>query len=227
MLAKAVAKESESNFISIKGPELLSKWVGESEKGVRKVFDKARQASPSIIFFDEIDSLAPGRKSSESRVSETVVNQLLTEIDGLEELNGIVVIGATNRPDLLDTALLRPGRFDRIIFVDAPDEATRLEIFKTHTKKMPLKDVNLEELAKRTEGYTGADIEGVCREAAMISLRRDIKAKEVTIKDFEQALNKVRPSVTEEIKEAYEKIEGFLTKARGEQMRKEKPDYMG
>jgi len=227
MLAKAVANESQANFISIKGPELLSKWVGESEKGVRKIFDKARQAAPSIIFFDEIDSLAPGRKSSESRVSETVVNQLLTEIDGLEELKGIVVLGSTNRPDLLDTALLRPGRFDRIIFVDAPDETTRLEIFMKHTRTMPLKNIDLKKLAKETEGYTGADIENICREAAMLALREDLNTKEITSKYFDAALKKVRPSVTEEISKAYESIQNFFSKAKGEQMRKEKPDYMG
>ncbi len=227
LLAKAVANESEANFILVKGPELLSKWVGESEKAVRKVFEKARQTSPSIIFFDEIDSLAPRRGASgDNRVSERVVNQLLTEIDGLEELHNVVVIGATNRPDILDTALLRPGRFDRIIMVGAPDEKTRLKIFEIHTKSMPLsKHVDLKELATKTEGYAGADIESVCREAAIIALRRDFKAKEINVKDFEEALQKVRPSITKDIEESYAALKEKFTKATGKEMKESKPDY--
>jgi SpoVK/Ycf46/Vps4 family AAA+-type ATPase/intein/homing endonuclease len=227
LLAKAVANESDSNFILIKGPELLSKWVGESEKAVRKIFEKARQTSPSIIFFDEIDALAPRRGiSSENRVTESVVNQLLTEIDGLEELHNVVIIGATNRPDILDTALLRPGRFDRIILVGAPGEETREKIFELHTKGMPLaKEVNLKELAKKTEGYVGADIQSLCREAAVAALRENMKAEEVKMKHFEKAFETVRPSATKEIEQEYEKLKEFFTKARAKEMKSEKPDY--
>ncbi|MBR9677532.1 CDC48 family AAA ATPase [Candidatus Woesearchaeota archaeon] len=228
MLAKAVAKESDANFILVKGPELLSKWVGESERAVRKIFDKARQTSPTIIFFDEIDSLAPRRgMSSDAKVSERVVNQILTEMDGLETLKDVVFLGATNRPDMLDTALLRPGRFDRIILVPVPDVKSREKIFKVHTKNMPLKNVTLKELVDKTEGYAGADIEAICREAAILALREDIKAKEVTHEHFEKALQKVRPSVTKEIEKAYEDIQKHFTQARGKELEKAKPAYFG
>jgi transitional endoplasmic reticulum ATPase len=228
LLAKAVANESEANFILIKGPELLSKWVGESEKAVREIFKKARQTSPSIIFFDEIDSLAPRRGlSSDSHVTERVVNQLLTEMDGLEDMEDMVFLGATNRPDILDTALLRPGRFDRIILIPIPDDASRLEILKVHTKKMPLKDIDLNKLAKITEGYVGADIEALCREAAIIALREDMKAVSVTEKHFNKALDVVRPSVTKEIEKAYEELQEHFQQARAKQMKEEKPTYMG
>ncbi len=227
LLAKAVANECEANFILVKGPELLSKWVGESEKAVREVFKKARQTSPTIIFFDEIDSLAPARSmSSDAHVTQRVVNQLLTEMDGLEALHNVVIIAATNRPDLLDSALLRPGRFDRIILTPVPDEKTRLEIFKVHTKDMPLKGVDLKELAKKTDGYAGADIEALVREAAMLALRNDIKAKEITKKHFEEALKKVKASVTKQIEKKYEEIEDTFKKKRAEEMG-EKPTYMG
>ncbi|MBC7119302.1 MAG: CDC48 family AAA ATPase, partial [Methanobacteriaceae archaeon] len=199
LLAKAVANESEANFIAIKGPELLSKWVGESEKGVREVFRKARQTAPTIVFFDEIDSIASRRTGSEadSGVTQRVVNQLLTEIDGLEELQDVVVIAATNRPDILDPALLRPGRFDRHVKVEDPDKEARLAIFKVHTKDMPLADdVDLEKLAEMTEGYVGADIEAICREAAMLTLREDMNAKEVPMKNFKEAMKKIKPKST-------------------------------
>jgi transitional endoplasmic reticulum ATPase len=195
LLAKAVANESKSNFIAVKGPELLSKWVGESEKGVREVFRKARQTAPTVIFFDEIDSIASTRSgsSSDSGVTQRVVNQLLTEIDGLEELQDVAVIAATNRVDIMDPALLRPGRFDRHVKVDDPDEKARLAIFKVHTKDMPLADdVDLEYLAKNTEGYVGADIEAVCRESVMLTLRHDLKAEEVKMKQFKEAMKKVK-----------------------------------
>jgi transitional endoplasmic reticulum ATPase len=228
LMAKAVAHESEANFISVKGPELLSKWVGESEKAVREIFKKARQTAPTIIFFDEIDSLVPRRgASSDSHVSERVVNQLLTEIDGLEDLHDIVIIGATNRPDIVDTALLRPGRFDRIILTPVPDEKAREEIFSVHTKEMPLKGVTAKELAAATEGYAGADIEAVCREAAIIALREDMKAKEITTKHFEQALQKVRPSLTQEIEQAYEELRDQFSSAKAKEMQAEKPAYFG
>ena len=203
LIAKAVAHTSESNFISIKGPELLSKWVGESEKGVREVFRKARQAAPCIIFLDELDSLAPSRSSgsSDSNVTERVVSQLLTEIDGLEELHNVLIIGATNRVDLIDSALLRPGRFDRIIEVPLPDTKGRENIFKIHTKKKPLaENIDFTKLVQLTDGFSGAEIEGVCNRAAMSSIRKyvdkkekDVKLIKITQEDFENAIEKMRP----------------------------------
>ena len=201
LLAKAVANEAEANFIAVKGPELISKWVGESEKHIREVFRKARQTAPTIIFFDEIDSIASSRgRGLDSGVTERMVNQLLTELDGIEELEKVVVIAATNRLDMVDPALLRPGRFDRIIEIGMPDEKARLEIFKVHTRKMPLaKDVKLEELAKETEGFTGADIEAVCREAAMNALReakaKGKKVEKVSKKHFIDAIKKVKEAL--------------------------------
>jgi len=195
LLAKAVANESDSNFIAVKGPELLSKWVGESEKGVREIFRKARQTAPTVIFFDEIDSIAStrGGGSTDSGVTQRVVNQLLTEIDGMEELQDVAVIAATNRVDIIDPALVRPGRFDRHVKVDDPDEKARLEIFKVHTRNMPLADdVDLKYLAKNTDGYVGADIEAVCREAVMLTLRDNIKADNVEMKYFKKAMRKVK-----------------------------------
>ncbi len=229
LLAKAVANESKANFILVKGPELLSKWVGESEKAVRKIFEKARQTSPAIIFFDEIDSLAPRRgASSDSHVSERVVNQLLTEMDGLVDLHNIVILGATNRPDIVDTALLRPGRFDRIILAPAPNKKARQEIFNIHTKGMPLdKSVKIEELAEKTEGYVGADIEAICKEAAILALRKDLKAKKIKAKHFEDALKKVSPSVSKEVAKAYKDILKQFSAARGEEMKENKPAYFG
>ena len=195
LLAKAVASESASNFIAIKGPELLSKWVGESEKGVREVFRKARQTAPTVIFFDEIDSIAStrGGSSSDSGVTQRVVNQLLTEIDGMEELTDVAVIAATNRVDILDPALVRPGRFDRHVKVEAPNEAGRLSIFKVHTKKMPLaENVSLKRLAKESDGYVGSDIEAVCREAVMLALRENLEVDTISMKYFKEAMKKVK-----------------------------------
>ena len=209
LLAKAVATESGANFIAVRGPEILSKWVGESEKAIRQIFRKARQVAPAIIFFDEIDSIAPARgyRHDTSGVTDRIVNQLLTELDGIEPLRRVVVIAATNRPDIVDPALLRPGRFDRLIYVPPPDFKARLEIFKVHTRKMPLaEDVNLEELAKMTEGYTGADIAAVCREAAIIALREEFKVRPVQMKHFLKALKIVPPSLTKEDIERYEKM---------------------
>jgi len=206
LLAKAVATESEANFIAVRGPELMSKWVGETERGIREVFRKARTAAPAVVFFDEIDALVPrrGLGYADSGVTERAVSQLLTELDGIAVLEDVVVIGATNRPDILDPAVLRPGRFDRLIYVPPPDEKARLEIFKIHTRGMPLaEDVDLERLAKITQGYSGADIEAVCREAAMNALRRDIKAEKVTWADFEEALKKVGPSITPDVEKWY------------------------
>ena len=229
LLAKAVAHESEANFISVKGPELLSKWVGESEKAVREIFKKARQAAPAIIFFDELDSLAPRRgASSDSNVTERVVNQILTEMDGLETLHDIVIIGATNRPDIVDTALLRPGRFDRIIMTPVPDKQVRYEIFKIHSKAMPLaKNVKLEDLAERTEGYAGSDIESVCREAAIMALREKMTAKEISKEHFDLALKKVRASVTKEIEKMYKDMQDQFSQAKAQEMKEEKPIYFG
>jgi transitional endoplasmic reticulum ATPase len=216
LLAKAVAHESESNFISVKGPELLNKFVGESEKAVREVFRKARQASPCIIFFDEIDSVAPTRGSSmgDGHVTERVISQFLTEMDGLEELRNVVIIAATNRPDIIDAALLRPGRFDRLLFVPPPDLEARKQIFKIHTQKTPLaEDVNLDDGARRTDGYTGADIASVANTAVMLALREHIsKAKDaedakkrakglkVAKRHFDEALQKIKPMSSEELK---------------------------
>jgi transitional endoplasmic reticulum ATPase len=225
LLAKAVANESEANFISVKGPEIMSKWVGESEKAIRMIFKRARQAAPAIIFFDEIDSIAPIRGySSDSGVTERVISQLLTEMDGLEELRKVVVIAATNRPDLIDPALLRPGRFDRLIYVPPPDLAARLQILKIHTRGKPLApDVNLEELSSKTEGYTGADLANLVNLATLMALKEHInKYKDpkeasahkseliITKRHFEEAMKKVRPLGKEEI-ERYKRIaEEFL-----------------
>jgi len=229
LLAKAVATESETNFILVKAGELLSKWVGDSEKGVKKTFERARQVAPTVIFFDEIDALAPKRGlSSDNHVTERVVNQLLTEIDGLEELHDVVVIGATNRPDILDPALLRPGRFDRIILTPVPDEKARLKIFEIHTKRMPLENVNLKELVKKTENYVGADIEAVCREAAMHALRKNMDAKKITMEDFKEALKRIKNSITSADIKKYENIEDeYLRTARGAAIRNEVFTYTG
>ncbi|HEX6282282.1 MAG TPA: CDC48 family AAA ATPase [Nitrososphaera sp.] len=200
MIAKAVAATSEANFISIKGPELISKWVGESEKGVREVFRKARQAAPCVIFFDELDAIAPRRGGSEGdgHVTERVISQVLTELDGLEDLKGVVVIGATNRPDIIDEALLRPGRFDRILEVQAPDKEARKHIFQIHTRKKPLEsDVNLDKLVEMTEGLTGADIAALVNAAAMSAIKEHVRQKSgsklrISMIHFETALNKIK-----------------------------------
>ncbi len=212
LLAKAVATETGANFIPVRGPEILSKWVGESEKAIRKIFHRARMVAPAVIFFDEIDAIAPVRGSDVNRVTERIVAQLLTEMDGIAELKDVVIMAATNRPDLIDPALLRPGRFERLIYVPPPDEESRYKIFQVHTKNMKLADdVDLRELARRTEGYSGADIAAVCREAGLNAIRRAIReGKEhvdgVSIKDFEEALKKVKPSLTKEMIREYEEL---------------------
>jgi transitional endoplasmic reticulum ATPase len=206
LLARAVATESEANFISIKGPEVFSKWVGESEKAIREVFRKSRMAAPAVIFFDEFDSLVPrrGMGYADSGVSERVISQLLTEMDGIATLEDVVVIAATNRPDIVDPAVLRPGRFDRLIYVPEPDEKARLEIFKLYTKDMPLaKDVDLQKLASDTKMYSGADIDGLCREAAMNALRKDVKSNEVTLADFQKAVEKIGPTIQPDMENWY------------------------
>jgi len=221
LIAKATANESEANFISIKGPELLSKWVGESEKGVREVFRKARQAAPCLIFFDEIDAITPARggAGSDSHVTERVISQLLTELDGLEILTNVVVIASTNRPDIIDPALLRPGRFDRLLYVAPPDDESRTQIFSIHTKKKPLADdVKIKDLVEKTKGYTGADIAALASAAVMLALRehitkyKDPKEAEdkknelkITMHHFEEAMKKIRPLSVQEIS-MYEKI---------------------
>ena len=216
LMAKAAANESEANFISIKGPELLSKWVGESEKGVREVFRKARQAAPCIIFFDEVDAIAPrrgGGMGADSHVTERLISQLLTELDGLEILTNVVVIAATNRPDIVDPALLRPGRFDRLLYVPPPDKNSRLQIIKIHTKKKPLaEDINMDDLVQHTEGYTGADIASLASAAVMLALREHVAKYEdpkeadshqqelkIHMKHFEDAMKKIRPLSVQEL----------------------------
>lgn len=219
-IAKAVANESESNFISIKGPELLNKYVGESEKGVREIFEKARSNAPTVVFFDEIDALATERGGGENNVGERVVSQLLTELDGLENLEDVVVIATTNRPDLIDSALIRPGRLDRHIHVPIPDKKARKSILEVHTRDVPTEDgLDLDKLAEKTENYVGADLEALVREATMESSRSLIKSldpdedsyeetqRTVTMENFEHALNEVQPTATENLKEEYEQIE--------------------
>ncbi|MGD6809468.1 MAG: CDC48 family AAA ATPase [Candidatus Bathyarchaeia archaeon] len=206
LLARAVATESEANFISIKGPEVFSKWVGESEKAIREVFRKARMAAPAVVFLDEIDSLTPkrGMGMSDSGVSERVISQLLTEMDGINTLADIVVIAATNRPDMVDSAVIRPGRFDRLIYVPEPDEKSRIQIFKIYTKNMPLdQDIDVNQLATITKYYSGADIESLCREAAMHALRRDVNAQKVSMKDFQDAMKEMGPSITPDMEKWY------------------------
>ena len=225
LLAKAVAHESDANFILVSGPEILSKWVGESEKKIREIFHRAKQVAPAIICFDEIDALAPIRGRSITDVTERIVSQLLTLMSGLEELKDVYVLATTNRPDMLDPALLRPGRFDKQILIGVPDTNGRKEILKVHTRKMPLaKDVNIDELAEKTEGFSGADIEALCREAALNALRRDINSKEVKKEDFEKALKVISPSVSKEMNKYYEKL---LADRKKTEKKKEEIEYLG
>lgn len=207
LLARAIATESKANFISIKGPEIMSKWVGESEKAVRMIFKKAKQVSPSIVFLDELDAIAPKRGGHfDSGATERVVNQLLTSMDGLEDLENVMVIAATNRPDIVDPALLRPGRFDKLILIPVPDEASRMKILQVHTKDMPLEKVDLAAISKRLEGYVGADIENLCREAGLAALRKSKTAAKVTSEHFEEALASMRPSITPDVVKYYENM---------------------
>ncbi len=207
LLAKAVAREAEANFVATKSSDLLSKWYGESEQQVSRLFERARQVAPTVIFIDEIDSLAPARGGGlgEPAVTERVVNTLLAEMDGLEDMQGVVVMGATNRPNLLDPALLRPGRFDELVYVPVPDLTGRRKILGIHTRKMPLADdVSLDDLAEKTERFTGADLEDLTRRAGLIALRQSIDASMVSKEDFAMALQEVRPSVTPEVEREYE-----------------------
>jgi transitional endoplasmic reticulum ATPase len=209
LLAKATAREAEANFIATKSSDLLSKWYGESEQQIARLFARARQVAPTVIFIDELDSLVPARGGGlgEPQVTERVVNAILAELDGLEELGSVVVIGATNRPNLIDPALLRPGRFDELIYVAVPDEEGRRHILGIHTAQMPLAgDVDVDSLARRTERFTGADLEDLVRRAGLFALRGSMEAKEVTMGNFERALEETRPSVTEEAEREYEQM---------------------
>jgi transitional endoplasmic reticulum ATPase len=208
LIVKAVANETEANFISVRGPEMISKWVGESERAIRNTFKKARQVAPAVVFLDELDAIAPTRGIEDTtRVSERVVNTLLTELDGLQDLEGIVVIAATNRPDIIDPALLRSGRFDRMVLIGAPSRSARVAIYNVHTRAMPLADdVDIEELADLTDWYVGSDIEALCREAAVLALREDFESDYVEMRHFREALKKVRPTIDERIMDYYERI---------------------
>ncbi|MHA2133004.1 MAG: CDC48 family AAA ATPase [Candidatus Thorarchaeota archaeon] len=217
LLARAVATESEANFISVKGPELLSKWVGESERAIREVFRKARTAAPAMIFFDEIDAIAPvrGRSAGDSQVTERVISQLLTEMDGLESMKDVVVLAATNRPELLDRALLRSGRFDRFVFVNHPNAKSRKEIFDIYTSEMPLDpDVDLDAMVSETEYYVGGDIEGLCREAGMLALRENLDAETVAMRHFQAAKKSIHPSVTKDLINRYKKMNEELRRTQ-------------
>jgi transitional endoplasmic reticulum ATPase len=217
MLAKAVARQAEANFIATKSSDLLSKWYGESERQVSRLFQRARQVAPTVIFIDEIDSMAPMRGGGlgEPAVTERVVNTLLAELDGLEELRGVVVIAASNRPALLDPALLRPGRFDDLIYVPVPEQDGRLHILRIHTRDMPLgDDVDLEDIARRTNGYTGADLEDVVRRAGLQALREDLDVQQVPMRYFEEALQETRASVTPEMDREYRDLVRTLKQER-------------
>lgn len=232
MLAKAVAKESEANFILVNSSSLQQEGVvGKETEQLRKVFERARQTAPSIVFFDEIDSFAKKRGSASSAFSdsnESLLNQLLIEMDGLEGLNDVVIIAATNRPDILDTALLRPGRFDSIILTSVPDKTARIELFTIYLQKMPVAaTVEAAVLAKQTDGYVGADIEAVCREAAMFALRENVESSEITMKHFESALKVISASVTKEIEDAYKKLGHYFSSARAQEIKEQKFNYFG
>jgi len=212
LIAKAIANEAKANFITIKGPELISKWVGESEKAVREVFKKAKQSSPSIVFLDEFESIAGMRRSNSgdgSDVMNRVVNQLLSSMDGVEGMEGVIVVAATNRPEMIDPALLRSGRFERVLHVPPPDRDSLKAILKIHAKDMPLGRFKLEDLSSKMDNYTGADIEAVCREAALIAMRNEKKT--VSKKHFEQAIDRVRPTVNEDMMQYYGRMESMLT----------------
>ena len=214
LIAKAIANESKANFISVSGPEIASKWMGESEQAIRKIFKKAKQMAPCIVFFDEIDSIAPKRGTGESQAWERVVAQMLTAMDGVESISNVMIMAATNRPDMIDPALLRPGRIDRMILVGKPDCSARSCIFKVHTRKMPMKGVDLEDLSERTDGFVGADIAALCREAGLAAFRRDNKTEFVLHDDFLTALEEMRPSVDEETFKGYEAMGKEIKKRR-------------
>ncbi|MDR0198841.1 MAG: CDC48 family AAA ATPase [Methanomassiliicoccaceae archaeon] len=214
LIAKAVANESGANFICVNGPEIASKWMGESEKAIRQIFKRAKQMAPCIIFFDEMDSVAPRRGMSGSGNWEKVVNQLLTSMDGIESLKNVMVMGATNRPDMIDPALLRPGRFDKLVLIGMPDLEARKKILEVHTKKMPLKDVDIGEIAMGTDGYVGADLESLCREAGMAAYREDPNTEHVGKGHFAAAMDIVRPSVDADLMKSYENMGAEIKKRR-------------
>ena len=227
LIAKAIAHEAKANFITVKGPELISKWVGESEKAIREVFKKAKQSSPSIIFLDEFESIAGSRTTNSgegSDVSNRVVNQLLSSMDGVESMEGVIVIAATNRPEMIDPALLRSGRFERVLHIPPPDHVSLRKILKIHAKDMPLGKFDLESLADKMQNYTGADVEAICREAALIAMRAEKKT--VSKKNFEEAIERVRPTITPEMIEYYTKLEGLLTSGL-ESIRRKTDTLMG
>jgi transitional endoplasmic reticulum ATPase len=229
LMAKAVANETNANFISVRGPQLLSKWVGESEKAIRQTFRKARQVAPTVIFFDELDSLAPSRSQEMgSNVSERVVNQLLTELDGLEEMGDVMVVGATNRPDMIDPALIRSGRFDRLVMIGQPDVEGREQILKIHTKDTPLSpDVSLREVAEMSDGYVGSDLESIGREAAIEALREDDDAEEVHMRHFRSAMDNVRPTITDDILDYYEQMKEEFKGGNAEPMASQRSSRIG
>lgn len=206
MIAKALANESGLNFLSIKGPELFSKWVGESEKAVRELFRRARSVAPSIVFFDEIDALGGARGEGGSKVGERVLAQLLTEMDGVESLVGVTVLAATNRPDMMDRALLRPGRLDRVIYVPLPDLETRKQVLRIHSARVPVAGLNTAELAARTEGYSGAELAAVCNEAALAALEEFSDANFVTEKHFNKALLVIKPRIQDDLLRIYDEF---------------------
>ncbi|OYT28595.1 MAG: hypothetical protein B6U95_03855 [Thermofilum sp. ex4484_82] len=213
LLVKAMAAESEANFISIKGPEIYSKWVGESEKAIREIFRRARLTAPSIIFLDEVDSIAPRAELEigESGVTRRVISQLLVEMDGLIPLHNVIVIGATNKPEVIDPSLIRPGRFSKLIYVPPPDKKARLSILKIHTKNKPLgSDVDLETIAERTEGFSGADLKILCNEAALIAYRQEKDM--IEMRDFEKALTFITPSITSEEVKKYQRWQRGIKK---------------
>lgn len=214
LIAKALANESGTNFISVNGPEMASKWMGESERAIRQIFKRAKQMAPCIIFFDELDSIAPVRGMGDGSAWERVVAQMLTSMDGVEGLRNVTVMGATNRPDMVDPALLRPGRFDRLILVGKPDADSRLGILKVHTWRMPLGDVDLAAIAAMTDGYVGADLAAVCREAGLAAYREDPDADWVLMRHFESALKAVGPSVTQDMMDGYENLGKSMRKRR-------------
>jgi len=227
LIAKAIANEANANFITVKGPELISKWVGESEKAIREVFKKAKQASPSIIFLDEFESIAGARTPNSgegSDVSNRVVNQMLSSMDGVESMEGVIVIAATNRPEMIDPALLRSGRFERVMHIPPPDHASLRKILQIHSRDMPLGKFNLESLTDKMQNFTGADVEAVCREAALIAMRAEKKS--VSKKHFEEAISRVRPTITPEMLEYYAKLEGLLTSGL-ESIRRNNDTLMG
>ncbi|MDR2846166.1 MAG: CDC48 family AAA ATPase [Candidatus Methanoplasma sp.] len=214
LIAKAMANGAGTNFISISGPEIIGKWLGDSERAIRKIFKKAKQMAPCIIFFDEIDSIAPIRGRGDSQTLERVVAQLLTAMDGVESMNNVMIIAATNRPDMLDPALLRPGRIDRMILVGKPEAEARLKILKVHTKKMPLRDVDLRDIASVTDGYVGADLAALCREAGILAYRNDPSSEYVGDEHFRAAMDVVRPSVDKMTFQNYESIGKEIRKRR-------------